>query len=64
MPAAADRKQVGFRLSTPQQARLAWIVKQRSDAKGEPISRNEAVVLLINEEYERAGGPARPRKKT
>jgi hypothetical protein len=57
MPAPKDRKQVGFRFYPDQMQRLEWLRTQISKERGAPVSRNDVVAALVNEDYIRREGP-------
>ena len=63
MPAPKDRKQVGFRFYPDQMQRLEWLRVQISKERGAPVSRNDVVTALVNEDYTRREGPVLLRLK-
>lgn len=60
MPANKERKQVHVRLYEEQMDRLDWLKSLLTRESGQPVSRNDVIVQLVNDEYGRRNGPAKP----
>jgi len=60
MPANKERKQVHVRLYEEQMDRLDWLKSLLTRESGQPVSRNNVIVQLVNDEYCRRNGRSKP----